>query len=144
MQFLWIVNMIFHTLHKINRFQLRNYLVVLTKDELHSNDNNDKNKKFKNEVFLHRNKTEFVMKRKQKNIYDGCDQRFPTNISDKDSLLFYYSQFYEMFQKHDLLKKLQSESISEHEKLKIMDECNHLLDMKPKQHPLYKGFEEFL
>jgi len=87
---------------------------------------------------------ETILKKRQKSQYDGCDQR-PLNISDPNSLLYFYKEFREMLQKQDLLQKLQSSSYNNIEKLKIIEECDYLLEneYKPKIKPLYKGFEDF-
>ena len=115
-------------------------LVVLTKDDFPLNEN----EKIPPKISVNEDKKEFVFNKNKRSKFEGCDQRQPLNVTDKDILMYYYQEFYVMFQKHELLKKLQSDKITEHEKLKIMDECDHLLDMKPKYIPLYKGFEEFL
>jgi hypothetical protein len=87
---------------------------------------------------------ETILKKRQKSQYDGCDQR-PLNIPDPNSLLYFYKEFREMLQKQDLLQKLQSGSYNNIEKLKIIEECDYLLEneYKPKIKPLYKGFEDF-
>ena len=122
-------------------------LVVLTKDDFPLNDNDDDNdndnEKLSHNVTTDEETQEFIFKKRKSSVYDGCDQRYPLIKSDQDSLLYFYQKFYEVYQKHELLKKIQSKSITDHEKLKIIEECDYLLNMKPKHNPLYKGFEEF-
>jgi hypothetical protein len=146
MRLFWWLTITVHTLCSykfIKKSPYRRYhynSVILTKDDFPL----DENEKIPSEISVNKDKKEFVFNNKKRSIFEGCDQRQPMNISDKDTLPYYYKEFYVMFQKHELLKKLQSDKITKHEKLKIMEECDHLLDTKPKYNPLYKGFEEFL
>jgi hypothetical protein len=118
----------------------------LTKDDFPLNDNDDDTARSLGPVpnVITKEQTIFSFRKRNNYVYNGCDQRKPMNINDADTLLYFYQKFYEVYQKHELLKKLQSTTINNHEKLKIMDECNHLLDTKYKHNPLYKGFDEFM
>jgi hypothetical protein len=119
----------------------------LTKDDFPLNDNDDDTDRSPVPNVTTREEEEqtiFSFRKRNDSVYNGCDQRKPMNISDADTLLYFYQKFYEVYQKHELLKKLQSTTINNHEKLKIMDECNHLLDTRYKHNPLYKGFDEFM
>jgi hypothetical protein len=152
MKLFWILNVTFHALNNSFTFKKKSpychkyhSLVVLTKDDFPLNDDTDSspvpNVTTSEEE---EEQTIFSFRKRNDSVYNGCDQRKPMNISDADTLLYFYQKFYEVYQKHELLKKLQSPTINNHEKLKIMDECNHLLDTKYKHNPLYKGFDEFM
>jgi hypothetical protein len=149
MKLFWILNVTFHALNNSFTFKKKSpychkyhSLVVLTKDDFPLNDDTDRSPVITKEE--EEAQTIFSFRKRNNYVYNGCDQRKPMNISDADTLLYFYQKFYEVYQKHELLKKLQSTSINNHEKLKIMDECNHLLDTKYKHNPLYKGFDEFM
>lgn len=156
MKLFWFLNVTFHALNNSFTFEKkspysRKYhsLVVLTKDDFPLNDNDDDTARSLGPVpnvttREEDEQTVFTFRKRNNSVYNGCDQRKPMNISDADTLLYFYQKFYEVYQKHELLKKLESNKITDHEKLKIMDECNHLLDTKYKHNPLYKGFDEFL
>jgi hypothetical protein len=135
----------FHSKKKSPYSHRYHSLVVLTKDNFPLNDNDDNTVQPISKVTtIEEEQMIFSFKKRDDSIYNGCDQRKPMNISDVDTLLYFYQKFYEMYQKHELLKKLQSTIINNHEKLKIIDEYNHLLDTKYKHNPLYKGFDEFM
>lgn len=155
MKLFWILNVTFHALNNSFTFKKKSpychryhSLVVLTKDDFPLNDNEDDTVRslgpVPNVITKEEAQTIFSFRKRNNYVYNGCDQRKPMNINDADTLLYFYQKFYEVYQKHELLKKLQSTTINNHEKLKIMDECNHLLDTRYKHNPLYKGFDEFM
>ena len=119
--------------------------VVLTQDDFPLNDEDDDIEQPIPSVTIDENKKIFVFKKRLNSVYDGCDQRPPLNISDPDSLLYFYKEFREVLQKQEMLQKLQSGSYNDIEKLKIIEECSHLLEneYKLKTKPFHKGFEDF-
>ena len=147
MNLFWFLNISLYALTdsftfiKNSRYCYKKFNLILTKDDFPFND--DDTEQSSSSVIIEEENLETILKKRQKYVYDGCDQRKPLNLSDKDSLLYYYQEFYEVLQKHELLKKLQSNSISDHDKLKIIKDCDYLLNNTPKTKPFYKGFEEF-
>ena len=152
MKLFWILNVTLYTF--INGFTfLKNSrycpkihnCVVLTQDDFPLNDEDDDIEQPIPSVKIDEKKKIFVFKKRLNSVYDGCDQRQSPNISDPDSLLYFYKKFREVLQKQEMLQKLQSGSYNDIEKLKIIEECSYLLEneYKPKIKPFYKGFEEF-
>jgi hypothetical protein len=128
---------------KNSRYCHKSFNLILTKDNFQLNDD-DMEQLPPGETTDEEN-LENILKKRQYSVYEGCDQRPSLNISDPSSLHYFYKEFREVLQKHELLKKLQSDSFSDHTKLEIIKECDYLLENehKPRINPLYKGFEEF-
>lgn len=152
MKLFWILNVILYTFNngftfmKNSQYCLKIHnCVVLTQDDFPLNDEDNDIEQPIPSVTIDEKKKIFVFKKRLNSVYDGCDQRPSLNISDADSLLYFYKEFREVLQKQEMLQKLQSGSYNNIEKLKTIEECSYLLENEynPKTKPFYKGFEDF-